>query len=276
MNKLINTQNGGFDFKSDDLRWMQNSFIEALKGLASPYQTSNTELVILSGCEESSTGSPNFNPIVTSGFILYNGEIYYHDSQTMPTSNPQFWYWTFQNTYDPSGLKVFKNQQSYDTYQVNRVTLIESFSPQITLQSFTSTKSIFYKIKENLAFNQKTNWINFDNQYSDPFNIIISPMLTMKYMKDIDGFVHLTGYFVSELYFPEIEINTLPVSYRPPFDIEVPYLLYNSQGTLIKTIIKILNTGKIIYSGNNPLNTNFAFEESFRINFQLIPPFRTF
>lgn len=268
MNKLINTQNGGFDFKSDDLRWMQNSFIEAIKGLASPYQTSNTELVILSGCEITSSGAPNFDTILTSGFLLYNGEIYYHASQTMSTPNPQFWYWTFQTTYDPSGLKVFKDQQSHDTYQVNRVTLIESFSPQITLQAFTSTKTIFHKIKDNLASIQKPDWITLPSQYPQGL-----AALTMKCMKDLDGFVHLKGYFVADAWFDNLDINTLPIGYRPQFDFEIPYTLFNSNGVLKRTIITIKSDGQIKYVGDDPSTLEYP---GVIINLQLLPPFRVY
>lgn len=270
MNKLINTQNGGFDFKSDDLRWMQNSFIEAIKGLASPYQTSNTELVILSGCEITSSGAPNFDTILTSGFLLYNGEIYYHASQTMSTPNPQFWYWTFQTTYDPSGLKVFKDQQSHDTYQVNRVTLIESFSPQITLQAFTSTKTIFHKIKDNLASIQKPDWITLPSQ-------VIGgslPAWTMKCMKDLDGFVHLTGYFIADSWYNQMVINTLPSGYRPPYDFDIPYILYNQSGVLKPTTITIKTDGQIIYTGQDP--STIGIDPAFTINLQLLPPFRVY
>ncbi len=269
MNKLINTQNGGFDFKSDDLRWMQSSFIEALKGLASPFQTSNTELVILSGCEESSTGAPNFDTIVTSGFILCNGEIYYHASQIMSTPNPQFWYWTFQTTYDTSGLKVFKDQQSHDTYEVNRVILVESFSPQITLQAYTSTKTIFHKIKDSLAIIQKPDWITLTNQYPQGL-----PAWTNKCMKDLDGFVHLKGYFIADVWFNSMVINTLPSGYRPQYDFDIPYILYNQAGVLKQTTITIKSDGQIIYTGQDP--STIGIDPAFTINLQLLPPFRVY
>jgi hypothetical protein len=266
MNKLINTQNGGFDFKSDDLRWMQNSFIEAIKGLASPFQTSNTELVILSGCEETSTGAPNFDTIVTSGFVLYNGEIYYHASQIMSIPNTQFWYWNFQTYYDPNGLKVFKDQQAHDAYQVNRIILTESFSPQNTLQAFTSTKTIHQKIKDSII-NLKSTWINLPTQYPGTIE-----SEKTKYMKDIDGFVHLKGFYQIDIWFNSINLDTLPIGYRPINIIEFPYLMYNPSGVQKRTTIYIHPNGDIIYQGDDPTGPTV---DGFIINLQLIPPFRT-
>ena len=97
--------------------------------------------------------------------------------------------------------------------------------------------------------------------------------LKTKYMKDIDGFVHLKGFYQFDLWFNSMTLDTLPVGFRPPTVIEIPYLMYNPSGVQKRTTIYIQPTGEITYQGDNP--TDPLVQEGFSINLQLIPPFRT-
>jgi hypothetical protein len=272
MNRLKNTANGGFDLKSDDLRWMQDATLQAFKGIVSPFLSSTNEVVILSGCDFISSGAPDFDTNISEGFVIYNGEVYYHPQiNAIGIPSPQFYYWSFETLYDPAGLKTFKDPNilgTNDTYEIRIAKLILSIAPLQGHQSYISTKTIHEKIRGSIS-NIKIPWINLPTQYPGT-----SDENKTKYMKDIDGFVHLKGFYQIDLWFSSIALDTLPVGYRPIDVIEFPYLMYTASGVQKKTSIYINPNGLIVYEGDNPYES-LQIQEGFSINFGLIPPFRT-
>ncbi|MAX78891.1 MAG: hypothetical protein CL843_01790 [Crocinitomicaceae bacterium] len=105
MNKLElldsqgNEKTGGFPFKWDDLNFMQEGLIDAIKGILSPVGN-----CILSGCEIVGTGA---SATLSEGYIFYDGEIYYCASRSAGyLYTPIYFYVGFDSSYASSGYRV--------------------------------------------------------------------------------------------------------------------------------------------------------------------------
>lgn len=124
MNKIETTGIGGIPIVLDDLRFLHASYLEAFKGLASPFGIAAADAIILSGVIRSIVGA---DVEYTEGYVAYNGEIHHFPAQTYPEPvNPENEYLVVDVTYDVEGLKVFENATSHDTYEVRKVKIVKS------------------------------------------------------------------------------------------------------------------------------------------------------
>jgi hypothetical protein len=105
MNVLQTNYNNGFPYKLDDIRFNDDSYRDAFNNLLLAWGTD----FIVSGCDVVSY-------IVSAGYIMLNGELLKVDSHTIQGAG----YFQKQTTYDPIGLKKFKNGDVNNTYQKNR------------------------------------------------------------------------------------------------------------------------------------------------------------
>ena len=105
MNSLLVLVAGGFPYKLDDIRFVDDSYRDAFNNLLLAWGTD----FIVSGCEVISY-------TVSAGYIMLNGELLKVDSHTVQGAG----FFQKQTTYDPNGLKNFKNGNVNNTYQKNR------------------------------------------------------------------------------------------------------------------------------------------------------------
>jgi microcystin-dependent protein len=147
MNKLQTTENGGFPFRLDDIRWMQNGLAQAFKGIMSSYGVLNSTAVILSGCVRTSASG---TVTVTEGYVSIGGEICYSPAQSYPapTLSQNEW-WVIDVSYDSTGLKTFQDASNHDTYEVRTAKIQVGTTVPSGFTKYSDTKTIFDVINAN-------------------------------------------------------------------------------------------------------------------------------
>jgi len=235
MNKLKTTDNGGFPFVLDDIRWIDNSVRDAFKGLVSGLGITASTSFKISGCVVSKVGSVYS---WTEGYICLMGEILKVEAGSV-TTPMQPWqqnyglYWQLDVSYDISGNKIFESGISYDTYEIRKGKLVYGIFPTdqnnqidymphnaeylhsklIKLCSSSELLSIISanELKEKLI-NSEEAWkgATLLNGYSNQG----SPFAIVSYKKDILNVVHIKGLATKATpdYLP---IFNLPEGYRP-------------------------------------------------------------
>lgn len=121
MNKLKTTQNGGFPFVLDDLKWMDDSYREGIAGILSAFELNPNDTIILSGCVKTSSGT---TVTVTEGFLFLNREILYFPGGNLTLNHPASVYFDLDVAYDSSGNKLFEDATTNQTYEVRRAKLV--------------------------------------------------------------------------------------------------------------------------------------------------------
>lgn len=132
MNKLV-VPNGGMYLEGDDLRFWDDGIREAIGGMFSLF--SDDGYLVISGLEISNDGN---TITVTEGFVLYDNEILYSPEFTFPEDNVFSVYQIALNvSYDPSGLEVFVDSASRDTYEIRQaeITKLPNGSATYTIGS---------------------------------------------------------------------------------------------------------------------------------------------
>jgi|GEM_PF-4828522 len=148
MNKLHTDINGGFPFSLDDLRWIDESIRDSIKGFMSTFGIADTEAFILSGLVYTDNGT-SFS--LTEGYVVIEGEVCHFQAQTI--NNPpsgQAAYFEIDVTYDPTRLVTFENGMSHDVYEVRKAKLITGSDTTTGVTFYDDTKRIFDIIRENL------------------------------------------------------------------------------------------------------------------------------
>lgn len=124
MNKLL-IPNGGMPLEGDDFRWEQSAVRDAFKGMlhyfASPYNGN----IVLSGCQISLVSG---NAVVTEGYVCINYEVCYVAAQSVAVSGLATSSLKIVETYDASGLEVFADSVSRDTYAIRRAVVSDTLA----------------------------------------------------------------------------------------------------------------------------------------------------
>ncbi len=181
--KTLDTYNklGGWDFKWDDIEWLQDSFIEVISGLGSTVGN-----CILSGCELT-----NNDTEYNSGFIYYNGKVIFLDSGNITTegtpTDPTF-YFKIVTTYAPEGSRTTQPGSSIEIYKVVRAIVVIAESGLAgNYVEFDSLKGFQTIINEKVTpyLIDKKEWNNA------PTNLLNGWAGTISARKDVLGNVHL-------------------------------------------------------------------------------------
>lgn len=140
MDKLDLTKLGGDPISLDDLEFLQNSFIEAITGLASVIQNGTTDPVIISGLKGIISGS---DVIFSDGFIVNNKEIYFVQGGTFPLATPLSI--NVSQTFDAGGDQVFEDLLTKQTWIKRRGILsVNSGAPgEIDIADFITLKQAY-------------------------------------------------------------------------------------------------------------------------------------
>ncbi len=261
MNKLKTTDNGGFPFVLDDIRWIDNAVRESFKGLVSSLGITATESFKISGCVVSNVGSVYS---WTGGYICLMGEIMKVEAGSV-TTPMQPWqqnyglYWQLDVIYDATGVKIFESGISYDTYEIRKGKLVYGVYPTsqnggidymphnakymhtkllelLTSQEILS-KIITSELSEKLL-NSEENWKKaiLLNNYSNQG----SPFAEVSYKKDMLNMIHIKGLATKAT--PDyMAIFNLPIGYRPAEERNIGDIKIKSNGD----VISYMNTSSI-------------------------------
>jgi hypothetical protein len=124
MNKLL-IPNGGMPLEGDDFRWEQEAVRDALKGIVHYFAAPSSGNLILSGCNITFGGG---NAAITTGYVCINYEICFVPAQTVAVSSLANSSLKILETYDATGLEVFADSVSRDTYAIRRAIISDGLA----------------------------------------------------------------------------------------------------------------------------------------------------
>jgi len=123
MNKLLipSTNIGGHPLTLNDLRFLQDAILDALKGLGAGFGNALDDTYILAGCEVVLAGVLTYN--VAEGYMLYKGEVCKVDAHTYIGSLATAKWDVAGSIYDIGSEKAYKSGAIYQTRQIRKVKL---------------------------------------------------------------------------------------------------------------------------------------------------------
>lgn len=126
MNKLIRS-GSKLNLKNEDFTFMQDSFLDVLKGMATAYGIGQSDSYVLSGCDFTiNAGTIS----VAAGYIVLGGEICKVDAHSVAqydaNNDPNGYdnFWVIAPTYDASGVRSVEGGGSENTWSVRKGKLI--------------------------------------------------------------------------------------------------------------------------------------------------------
>lgn len=263
MNKFHTEDDGGLPLKLDDFRWFLNALENAFKGLLSPFGVTDQYAFILSGCNRSVASG---TVTIAEGFISIGGEICYVPAHSYSEPSPgNYEYWVINETNDSSGNKEFQSGINYDTYKVRVGKISVSNSVPAGHVEYVNTQDISDRIRSII---NTGDWLflgDDDDFYGTPGS---TPVAERRYaFKTIEGFIHLRGGKVlDDITIPtDVTIDTLPVGYRPPVQINLTHVIWLSTTTARFCKLAIKTNGDIVL---------YQFQGSAQFWLNDIPAFR--
>lgn len=158
MNKFKTDYDGLMPLFLDDIRWMDASVRDAFYGLMTAFGVSPNESFKLSGCVVTVDGE---SYTTTAGYLVFQGEILKVDAHTAvrPFPAPGDTGWYIGSSYDASGNKVFKDGNSYDTYEIRKAVISHNLAPGYPHMELDAPY-LTDKIKDITGFQAKIDLIN--------------------------------------------------------------------------------------------------------------------
>lgn len=123
MNKLL-TPNGGMPLDGDDFQWIHDGLFEAFRG-ALWWAIAGGENQIIRGGEITLAG---LDASITEGFCVIGGEICYIPAHTETVSGLATSSLKIDESYDATGLEVFADSVSRNTYAIRRALISDTLS----------------------------------------------------------------------------------------------------------------------------------------------------
>lgn len=123
MNKLL-TPNGGMPLDGDDFQWIQDGLLEAFRG-SLWWAIAGGENQIIRGCEITLVG---LDASITAGFAVIGGEVCYVPAHTETVSSLAGSSLKIDESYDATGLEVFADSVSRDTYAIRRALISDGLN----------------------------------------------------------------------------------------------------------------------------------------------------
>lgn len=111
--------NGGMELHGDDFNWLQNGVKDAFKGVLHYFAQAHNGNIILSGLADTYPGS---GMVLSEGYVLLDYEVCYFPGATFGSlpGIGQAVRLSLDVTYDPTGLEVFADSVSKNTYERRR------------------------------------------------------------------------------------------------------------------------------------------------------------
>jgi hypothetical protein len=148
MNNLKTTNIGGFPLQLDDFRFVNDSVLEAFRGIMSTYGIVDS-VVVLSGCKKTTFGGTT---TISSGYVSINGEICLVPSHSYPViTGGEVEYWTVDVSFDSEGLKEFQDGTMNNTYEVRIGKVVKGASVPVDHTPFSSSLDVFQVIADNIS-----------------------------------------------------------------------------------------------------------------------------
>ena len=237
MNKLITTNNGGFPFQLDDIRFLDSGFRDAINNLFSNFSDgSNAQSFIVSGCQISISGS---TISVTEGWLYLGSEVVHFPAASIDTSGYSVFY--FGIVTNDTESRVFEDGNSYDVHQTRQAQLqVSAVSSIGSMEVSTSTPFVARRLdqlianKASLGLATEQESVKYVGAVGQP-SFGASASVTgvgakepLGFWKDSQGNVHVQGYFRNTAQWATI--FTLPSDYRPANQITLSLHAANSVG----------------------------------------------
>jgi len=264
MKRLLTNPDGGFPLTLSDFRWITAGLFESTLGIVST--VCNPEnVVILSGCERSIVGT---TVTVTAGWITIGGEVFRVNEHTFENATSLQEFWSFDELFDPEGLKVYANSVSHDTYS-EKVYKVVTGAPPVDATEYSLTKTYNQLVTSNLV---RDTWHLFKQKTFSSGSAFGAVTFELYCKHDIDGFVHIQG----DMGFEDegsgavnVLVGTLPVGYRPTTKREVVLStqINNVTGEIGNAFLEIATNGEIRIKS---LFVGFAV----KLDFSSIQPFQ--
>lgn len=250
MDKLINDFNRGFSLKNDDLRFVDGSVRRAIADICLA-MANGVETYIAWGCDVTIVDEL---ATVTEGAIFHVDELYYVPAHTFAVIDPlpAAPDWILYYSYDPTGVKIDKDLQPHDTYQLRRaVGHMTGALPTHVID--TIAFDAIGRLPEILN-DSATDTANNGVDVTGSLNLINSNGIT-----HVDGELHSTVY--SEDFYT---IATFPGSFRPRNAMMFEQICSNEAGTQnFKILLKLSTSGVLsallLTSGNQALVITLPF-----------------
>jgi hypothetical protein len=146
MNQLI-IPDGGMPLEGDDIRWMYQGLLEAMKGGALyPFALQHSGNFIITGCEISFAGG---NASITEGFVMLNYEICFCPAHTVAVTSLAASSLKVLETYDASGAEVFADSITRDTYAIRRARISNGLNSGIEIVLANPPRYYYQKVIVN-------------------------------------------------------------------------------------------------------------------------------
>ena len=214
MNKIETGINGGFPLTQEVWAHTHDGIADAFKGLVSAYGVDDSNAVILSGCERSvSLGDVT----ITEGYVSIGGEVCYFPEQvfTEPVAPDDLEYFEINTSYVAAGNVAFETSGNHDTREVRTAKVTAASSVPVGHTAYSDAKRLFELIREGVDISVWNTFADYHNDiFYGPGNTPASEF--RKYLKDIDGFVHLKGMYLQDgASATDVTMCQLPVGFRP-------------------------------------------------------------
>lgn len=178
MRRLNTLPYGGMPFELDDIRWMQDGWIEAISALVKTFGLSEPYAFILFGCELTD-GVTTWD--LSAGAAVFNGEICIVPAQSKEKNSAHKFYLQAVEVNEPTGQEVFLNAISEQTYkntigQFNSSATPPSLVPLITFVNLSDALVIKRGLPYIDWYAGKGSWIELESSdYSSPFQAAAIP-----------------------------------------------------------------------------------------------------
>lgn len=149
MNKLITSNNGGYPFNLDDIRFVDSAYREGFKAVISPFADVENDALILSGMVRTQQGSViNY----TEGYCVLFGEVLHFPPVNLPLLQAgQFEYLAVNVTFDVNGNKTQENGVQIQSYEVRKATIIRATSQPSMAVIWQFVKSFYKEVESKIS-----------------------------------------------------------------------------------------------------------------------------
>lgn len=190
--------------EGDDFRWEQDAIRDALKGILHYYALPTSGHLILSGC---AIGFASGNASITEGYVCINFEVCYVPAHTVPVSSLANSSLKIVETYDPTGLEVFADSVSRDTYAIRRALISDGLagSNEIVLSAPTRLED-----RLNQSVSAMTSPVTaLASGWTSSTGIQVNKFLNQVLFQGIGNTTQPASDWLSHL------VCTIPVGFRP-------------------------------------------------------------
>lgn len=250
LDQLGNEKTGGFGFRWDDLNFMQEGTLEAIKAVMAPVGN-----CILTGCVTTVLGS-NTGFSVTEGYIFYEGEVYHvpaqNDDQGLNQPDPLI---ELKKNYQIAGNRSTQNSGSVQIHALWEGVLHADYEQSeptfINLSTLKRYDDKLVDLISPLLLSKRVQANNFQMLLQDGW-----PTINLNVMKSLSGIVTVNGGSDGSGATGD-NIMQLPAGFRPPVPV-VDIALPASGGSTVSRI-SIGTNGIISTTARSDLSFNIAF-----------------